>query len=232
MFEGKDIVALARAHVGEKYVLGAKVHLANKNWSGPWDCAEFVSWACYHSYKTVIAVRPPDIQTGESYSGWWHDDAIKLGGVIPVADAIATPGAILIRRPGYTGIRIGHVAISCGDNHTVEAHSAKVGVAILPKANTRTWSAGFLIPGVTYARAGSAPKLAVPKNVIQLTSPFTRGPKVTAIQNALVAAGVNPGPVDGVFGNATAFAVAAFQAREGIVVDGVVGPETQKALGL
>lgn len=232
MYEGQDIVDLAMKRKGQKYVLGAKVHLANGDWSGPWDCAEFVSWACYHAYKTVIAVRPPNIQVGESYSGWWHEDAAKLGTSIPVPQAIGTPGAILIRRPGYQGMKIGHVAISRGDNTTIEAHSAAVGVAVRQKANTRPWSAGLLVPGVKYAKAGSTPKVSLPKDLVELTSPFTRGPKVVAIQKALLAAGINPGPVDGIYGNATAFAVSAFQAQAGILVDGVVGPETRKALKL
>jgi len=232
MYEGQDIVDLAMTRKGQKYVLGAKVHLANKDWSGPWDCAEFVSWACYHAYKTVIAVRPPNIQTGESYSGWWQEDAEELGGIIPVAKAIATPGAILIRRPGYKGIKVGHVAISRGDNTTIEAHSAAVGVAVRKDANTRPWTAGFLVPGVAYKASGSELKVNLPKNIVQLTSPYTRGPDVEAIQKALLAAGINPGPVDGVFGNATATAVAAFQAQMGLLVDGVVGPETRKALSL
>jgi peptidoglycan hydrolase-like protein with peptidoglycan-binding domain len=59
-----------------------------------------------------------------------------------------------------------------------------------------------------------------------------RGPQVEAIQRALLEQGVHPGPIDGVYGPATADAVAAFQLREGVVVDGVVGPETRKRLGL
>jgi hypothetical protein len=230
MYEGQDVVDLAMTREHQKYVLGAKVHLANRDWSGPWDCAEFVSWACYHAYKTVIAVRPPNIQLGESYSGWWQEDAVKLGGAIGVSEAIGTAGAILVRRPGYEGIKIGHVAISRGDNTTIEAHSSKVGVAVLPKANTRSWSTGFLVPGVSYGKAAKTPKIALPKGIVQLTSPYTRGPDVVAIQQALLKAGINPGPADGIFGNSTAFAVAAFQPQVGLLVDGVVGPQTRKAL--
>lgn len=230
MFEGADIVALAMTRVGEKYELGAPVHLANPNWSGPWDCAEFVAWACYHSYKIVMAVRPPNIQTGKSYSGWWHEDCEKVGTVIPVAQAIATEGAILIRKPGYLGKKVGHVAISRGDGTTIEAHSAKVGVAVRPDAAARSWSSAALIPGVKYGKAVKGPKLTPPPGVMQLADPYQRGTKVRALQEALKKAGVDPGPIDGVFGLATATAVAAFQAMMGLVVDGVVGPETRKAL--
>lgn len=232
MFEGKDIVDIALQKRGQRYVLGARVHIPNLNWSGPWDCAEFVSWACYHAYKTVIAVRPPDVRTGESYSGWWYEDAKKYGSTIPVSEAIGTNGAILIRKPGDFGTKIGHVAISIGDNSTIEANSAAIGVDRMTGANSRNWTCGFLVPGVKYAKPGASFKIAEPKSIISLTSPYTRGKKVEAIQAALAAKGVNPGPVDGVFGPATADAVAAFQAMEGIVVDGAVGPQTRQRLGL
>ncbi|MCL9999135.1 MAG: peptidoglycan-binding protein [Erythrobacter sp.] len=234
MFEGKDVVDLAMTRVGQRYVLGARVHLANPNWSGPWDCAEFVSWACYHAYKQVIAVRPPNIQTGESYSGWWHEASLVGGRAIPVREAIGTVGAILIRKPGFAGTKIGHVAISRGDNSTVEAHSANVGVAVITGANKRDWSGGWLVPGVLYGQSAkdSDFKHSPSKKLIKLTDPFTRGPQVVRVQELLLAAGIDPGPVDGIFGNATAVAIAAFQAEKGLVVDGVVGPETGKALGL
>lgn len=114
MFEGSDIVDLAMTRRNQPYVLGATVHIANPNWSGPWDCAEFVSWACYHAYKTVMAVRPPDVRKGESYSGWWYEDAVARQARIDARQAIGTVGAILIRRPGDSGVKIGHVAISRG----------------------------------------------------------------------------------------------------------------------
>lgn len=231
-YTGADIVERALSRVGQKYILGAKVHLANPNWSGPWDCAEFVSWACYHAYKIVMAVRPPNIQTGESYSGWWHEDAVAAGTIIPVEQAIGTVGAILIRKPGHAGIKIGHVAISCGDGSTVEANSSNIGVDVLPKANKRQWSSGALIPGVSYDALSANITLKPPSGLLQLANPFMRGDKVTALQKALAKAGVDPGPIDGVFGVATATAVAAFQAMAGLVVDGVVGDQTRKALGL
>lgn len=46
------------------------------------------------------------------------------------------------------------------------------------------------------------------------------------IQTALKAAGFDPGPVDGIPGRQTLTAVKAFQERNGLDVDGVVGPKT------
>jgi peptidoglycan hydrolase-like protein with peptidoglycan-binding domain/DNA invertase Pin-like site-specific DNA recombinase len=54
--------------------------------------------------------------------------------------------------------------------------------------------------------------------------------RVRALQNRLRTAGESPGPVDGRFGPQTDAAVRLLQAREGLAVDGVVGPHTQTAL--
>jgi len=52
------------------------------------------------------------------------------------------------------------------------------------------------------------------------------GPDVRDLQEALKALGHDPGPVDGVFGARTTSAVKAFQAAQGIAVDGIVGRVT------
>jgi peptidoglycan hydrolase-like protein with peptidoglycan-binding domain len=53
---------------------------------------------------------------------------------------------------------------------------------------------------------------------------------VRELQQALSAAGYDPGPVDGTFGPRTEAAVVAFQQDNGLSADGVVGPETAAAL--
>lgn len=55
--------------------------------------------------------------------------------------------------------------------------------------------------------------------------------RVRALQVRLRAAGESPGPVDGLFGPLTEAAVRHFQARDGLAMDGLVGPHTQTALG-
>jgi hypothetical protein len=57
------------------------------------------------------------------------------------------------------------------------------------------------------------------------------GEDVEVLQRALLRAGFDPGPVDGEFGPVTTAAVRKFQAARGLVVDGVVGPQTWSALG-
>jgi peptidoglycan hydrolase-like protein with peptidoglycan-binding domain len=56
------------------------------------------------------------------------------------------------------------------------------------------------------------------------------GPDVEELQRRLLAQGINPGPVDGLFGTRTEAAVRRFQESAGLEVDGVAGPHTTEAL--
>jgi murein DD-endopeptidase MepM/ murein hydrolase activator NlpD len=56
-------------------------------------------------------------------------------------------------------------------------------------------------------------------------------PAVAALQIGLRAKGVYAGTVDGVLGSETTDAVRKLQRKAGLAVDGVVGPDTRKALG-
>lgn len=58
------------------------------------------------------------------------------------------------------------------------------------------------------------------------------GPAVRQLQQLLINAGFNPGPVDGIFGPQTQAAVIAFQRSRGLVQDGIVGINTWTALGV
>ncbi len=55
--------------------------------------------------------------------------------------------------------------------------------------------------------------------------------RVAALQVAVRAHGVDPGPIDGVAGPRTRGALVSFQRRHGLVPDGKLGPATRKALG-
>lgn len=58
------------------------------------------------------------------------------------------------------------------------------------------------------------------------------GSTVKQIQTKLKNWGYYSGSVDGVYGSATEQAVKSFQRKNGLTVDGKVGPQTQKALGI
>ena len=59
----------------------------------------------------------------------------------------------------------------------------------------------------------------------------SRGSDVTYLQQRLTAKGYGVGAIDGIFGTRTREAVKAFQAENGLIVDGIVGPKTWAALG-
>ena len=58
----------------------------------------------------------------------------------------------------------------------------------------------------------------------------SKGEEVIRIQEQLNKKGLYLGPLDGIFGGGTGAAVKQFQKMKGLGVDGVVGPETWKAL--
>jgi len=225
MASGQDIVRVAERRIGDLYVLGARIALTNPDWRGPWDCAEFVSWCVYHASGIVYGWRPrtqPEI--GESYTGYWAEDAQAGGTTISVSDAAAVPGAILLRAPPT-----GHIAISDGAGGTIEARGRNWGVC-RHIVSDRVWSHGILVPGIDYSRAaGPGPSLTAP-SVYRLTRPLIHGPKVKEIQRALKRAGFDPGPLDGRYGPQTYAAVSAFQQANGLVVDGEIGADTAAVL--
>jgi N-acetylmuramoyl-L-alanine amidase len=80
--------------------------------------------------------------------------------------------------------------------------------------------------------AGLVFSAVVDAAVPALSRQGSRGSEVTEIQNKLNELGYNVGTADGIFGAKTAEAVKQFQRDQGIKADGIVGPQTLKALGL
>ena len=83
-------------------------------------------------------------------------------------------------------------------------------------------------PGPAPVRA-SAHDPAV--RLLRRQDPLLSGGDVTALQHALVRAGIGLA-VDGQFGEGTEAAVKRYQAAQGLTADGIVGPATRAALGL
>lgn len=227
---GNDILELALKHVGEAYLLGARAPMSDANWKGPWDCAEFVSWCVYQRSGILFGTEPRhDPLRADAYTGYWAQQAKSAGATVQVADALVTAGALLLRYP-LPGA-IGHIAFSDGEGGTIEAHSKKTGV-IQGTAGGRRWDTGVMIPGIRYYRGDEEIAPTPPTMVIRLTQPLTRSARVTQIQGRLEELGYAVGPADGIYGPQTAHATACFQADQGLVADGEVGPTTWKALKL
>lgn len=230
MATAQAVIRLAKAHVGEKYVLGAKVPKGNPEWTGPWDCAEFTSWLVYQATESLFGCKPksdgPDV--ADAYTGFWMEDAKKANGLISIAEAAATAGAFLLRVP--EGGANGHVVLSTGDGGTIEAHSTKRGV-IEGKVDGRRWHTGVVVPGITVTmRQPEPPKR--PALVLRVKTPLMKGDLVKDVQRRLKKLGFQSGPIDGVYGPQTAAAVQAFQESKRLLIDGEVGSATAKMLGV
>lgn len=232
---GADFVALARTRLGQAYVLGANVPLDDREYAGPWDCAEFATWLAYQLRERLVGCVDNEVPVAkaEPYSGGWaHDAARGLLLRTTVDAALATPGVFLVRAPARGAI--GHVALSDGTGGTVEAHSRKHGVSA-HRVSGRRWDHACLLAGVEYrsAVASPLPTYHAPAVILREGS---RGPLVVALKRALAERGYWQQPLESVtapiFGPMTTGAVARFQVDHGLVRDGEAGPLTFRELGL
>ena len=228
---GQDVLQLAQRHVSEKYVLGVLVPKDNPLWTGPWDCAEFASWLIFQTAKILYGCDRDygDPSTADAYTGYWERDAKTRGQIISIDQAARTPGAAVLRipQPGATG----HIVISDGLGGTVEAHSSKDGVIQSTLADRR-WNAGIQISGIAYTEGPSIAVAGPTTDIYRLKTPLMAGNKILEIQQALKAAGFDPGLIDGEFGPHTQAAVVAFQIVNGLIADGEVGSKTAASLGV
>lgn len=230
MANGQDLVKMLLPHQGEKYQFGALVPKNEKDYEGPWDCAEFASWGVFQVSDRLYgcANNGGDPDGADAYSGFWARDAEKLGKKITVAEAQKTPGAIVVRIAGK-GI-IGHVVISLGDGRTIEAHSTKTGV-IVSNLQGRRWDFGVLVPWLTYeAAVQPLPAIKTPGKIYRYTTPMMFADKIKDIQLAL--GFIRGKTADGWYGRKTFAAVRLFQEKAGLVADGEVGPQTAAKLGV
>ena len=229
MVTGEAVLALARRHLGEPYLLGARAPMGTSSWKGPWDCAEFVSWCVYQSSGLLYGTEPRhDPILADAYTGFWALQAAAGGDMILVEQAAGIAGAVVLRKPrdGQTG----HIVFSDGRGGTVEAHSKERGV-IEHTLSGRRWDTGILVPGIRYFAAEMPVTLApAPATVLRLTTPLTQGETVRKLQQRLIKLGFAAGAADGVYGPQTAHAVRLFQASRNLVADGEAGSATLQAL--
>lgn len=91
---------------------------------------------------------------------------------------------------------------------------------------------GFLVSEMDMAEALTPGQRDIARRIVSAAGGAlrqgSRGPGVAALQAELLRVGLDPGPIDGVFGERTAGAVREFQRRRCLVptADGIVGPLT------
>ncbi|MFI5160990.1 MAG: peptidoglycan-binding protein [Sphingobacteriales bacterium] len=228
---GDDIVFLGDKHVGEPYVLGALVPKDDANYKGPWDCAEFVSWLYYQTFGMLYGCdnNHGNPRTADAYSGYWARDAHKLGQIITIEEAKATPGAAILRLAGNG--EVGHIAVSDGNGGTVEAHGKADGITN-SVVDGRRWDMGVLVPGVEYKPNPIMPYRPPSIIIYRLTTPNMVSPEIGKIQAVLKQRGFDTDGIDNIYGEMTFNAVKLFQDSVGINPDGEVSALTAAALGL
>ncbi len=229
---GREMLELARKHIDEDYV-NVVVPKDNPNWKGPWDCAEFMSWLVFQTTGSLYGcindnARP---SVADAYTGAWKQDSLSKGNRVPVDQAAATVGGILLRFPPEPGA-MGHIVVCDGAGKTVEAKGHAFGV-VEDTVHGRRWDTGVLIPGIEYdTNVAPISPTAPEKTIFRQGGQNMNSDKVREIQRKLSEAGFDPGPIDGIYGPKTAAAVFAFQSVRGLVLDGEVGPQTAKELGV
>jgi N-acetylmuramoyl-L-alanine amidase len=231
MATGSAMLELARGHVGEAYE-NVLVPKNNPNWHGPWDCAEFMSWLVFQEagllYGCINDNARPAV--ADAYTGAWQQDSARMGKRVPVEQAAAIKGGIVLRFPPEPG-KMGHIAICDGEGGTVEAKGHAFGV-VKDTIHRRRWDTGVLIPGVEYDPNVTPLSLTPPSRLFRRGGENMDPQTVSKIQQRLFDLGFDPGPIDGIYGPKTAAAVAAFQTVKGLVIDGEVGPQTAEALDI
>ena len=132
----------ALAQQGDRYVFDAQTNPDDPD-PEEFDCSELVEWAA----------AQVGVQVSEA-SFLQYNQMKAAGTLIPVEDAINTPGALLFKFPSEpvpgqtTRLEGSHVAISLGDGRTIEAMSPKLGVRISEAGDRFGYAA--LIPGMDY----------------------------------------------------------------------------------
>ena len=232
MVTGAQLLALAETRIGEKYV-NVQVPKDNRNWHGPWDCAEFASWLVYQATGKLYGCinNTGDPALADAYSGAWVRDALDgLLGKTTQREANSIAGAVLIRTPPAPG-KMGHIAITDGRGGTVEAAGVNLGVR-RDKIEGRLWHHVVKVPELRYASTGFVAVVKPLPYLLTLETPCVKSSLVRTVQRALRDKGVDPGKIDGEYGPHTVAAVEAFQAMNRLIADGICGPLTAKKLGI
>ena len=148
-----------------------------------------------------------------------------LVGLVGLAGVVA---AVLLRGDGSPTTPVTQPAASPTTTQTTPSTSAEqtTPTTTTPTTTTPTTST----PTTTQPETSEATGFTLPEGTKLERGAENDAAVVRELQQALAAAGYDPGPADGTYGEQTEAAVVAFQQSNGLSVDGRVGPETAAAL--
>lgn len=172
-----EMLVEARSHLGEDYYWSYRLNadgsrtyttfnsttINDSNFSGPWDCAEFVSYCIYQETGNKIGLASPGNSSSFEFSsdGWKYAIANEVGVTkVSLQTALDTVGSVIWFA--------GHVMMSVGDGaQVIEANVRLSGGKYLSNDGTlydpRNQAAS---PGVVWdARGTSSPDNDVPMGV-------------------------------------------------------------------
>lgn len=140
--------------------------------------------------------------------------------------------------PGLLLYHSGHAGVYIGDGWAIEAQGFSAGI-IKTQVSKRNWTHWYVCPYMDYLNAdgtaiteyaGVASATVTRTLSYQEGKPMMSGDDVKELQNRLLYLGYDCGEADGYFGPLTSAAVRAFQQKNGLEVDGIVGALTRAAL--
>jgi Putative peptidoglycan binding domain/CHAP domain len=194
----------------------------------PW-CAMFVSWCTYHEGLALPATISKGFAYTPSGAAWFRRRRRWTGR--------PAPGHIVFFNfPGDGVNRISHVGIvesvrPDGSIVTIEGNTDERGGRTGGKVMRKIRRVGIVGYGIPDYDNGSRVRPGFPAWPGTMLRVGSRGPDVKLVQARLVQLKVARLAGDGEFGPMTEAAVRTFQKARGLEVDGVVGPQTWKALG-
>ena len=140
--------------------------------------------------------------------------------------------------PGLLLYHSGHAGVYIGDGWAIEAQGFSAGI-VKTQVSKRNWTHWYVCPYMDYLNtdgtaiteyAGVTSATVNRTLSYQEGKPMMAGDDVKELQNRLLYLGYDCGEADGYFGSLTSAAVRAFQQKNGLVVDGIVGVLTRAVL--
>ena len=141
-------------------------------------------------------------------------------------------GVLLVGLVGVAGV-VAAVLLRGDDSPTTpvtQPVAAPTTTQTTPSTSTEPTTPTASTPTTTQPETSPATGFTLPEGTKLQRDAESDPALVRQLQQALTAAGYEPGPADGTYGEQTEAAVVAFQQANGLSVDGRVGPETAAAL--